>query len=138
MTPKRMRSPEARTALLIALLLVVACAGMPGSGQCGEEGPSSTELQAKDVVSALETADTTLLLTLIALHPRLPEAILTTEGVRSLGYAAAMGNTGALRILIGAGAPLDAQDSLGMTPADWARRAGDREVEALLAGTATP
>jgi ankyrin repeat protein len=128
--PRRMRSPEARTVMLIALLLAVACTGIPGSGQCGEGRPGSAELQAKDVVSALETVDTTLLLTLITRHPRLPEAILTTDGVRTLGYAAAIGNARALRILIGAGAPLDAQDNLQRT-ALYMAVANEREAAAL-------
>jgi ankyrin repeat protein len=125
-----MRSPGARTVVPIALLLVVACIGIPGSGQCGEGGPGSAELQAKDVVSALETVDTAPLLALIARHPRLPEAILTTDGVRSLGYAAAIGNASAVRILIGAGAPLDARDKLART-ALYLAVANEREAAAL-------
>jgi len=64
---------------------------------------NETELQARDVVSVLETGDTNRLLMLITRYPRLPEAILTTDGVGSLGYAAAIGNMGALRILLGPG-----------------------------------
>jgi ankyrin repeat protein len=113
--PGRMHSPAARSVLPIAFLVAAACAGMPGSGQCGEAGAGAAELRATDVVSALEVADTAPLLALLARHPRLPDAILTTDGVGSLAYAAAIGNTPALRILIRAGARLDVQDTLART-----------------------
>jgi hypothetical protein len=133
-----MRSAKTRTVLLMTFLLVATCAGIPGFALCGERNPSGaaptaneTELQAKDVVSVLETGDTNRLLMLITRYPRLPEAILTTDGVGSLGYAAAIGNMGALRILLGAGAPLDARDKLART-ALYLAIANAREAAALL------
>ena len=87
-----MRRPEVRTVVLMTFLLVVTCAGIPGFGQCGERNPSGAGqrqtrwnfrpgmlyLFSKQAIPIASSC-------LSARYPRLPEAILTTDGVRQPG-----------------------------------------------------
>jgi ankyrin repeat protein len=57
------------------------------------------------------------------------------DGVTALHTATQGRNPEVVRYLLSKGADRDARDSLGKTPADWARRAGHREIESLLVGS---
>ena len=133
-----MNRPHAQLAVQTALFLLATVVANPGVGHCGESGPAVAspaaqegDLQVQDVVTALDPGNTARLLVLLARYPRLPEAILTADGVTSLGYAAATGNTDALGALLEVQPPLDGQDRL-MRSALYLAIANARDDAALL------
>ena len=117
-----MNKTALRSFYKLTFLVTLSLASMPGLGQdekqlqgAASKAANETELQAGDVAAVLNAGDVNGLKALIALHPRLPEAIITEDGVMALAYAAATGNTNTLQILIDAKAPLNSQDKLKRT-----------------------
>lgn len=85
-----------------------------GTGN-GEENAPPSVLTAEYIVGLLESGDQNGLRSAIEAQPQLPWAILTSDGLLPLGYAAGTGNTNMVGILLEANAPLDAQDQLERT-----------------------
>jgi ankyrin repeat protein len=96
--------------ILTIFLVALSMVSLPAAKAAAEK-----ELQARDVAAVLDAGDVNGLQALIARYPRLPEAIITEDGIMVLAYAAATGNTNTLRILIEAKAPLNSQDKLKRT-----------------------
>jgi ankyrin repeat protein len=138
----------------LMFLVTLSLASMPGLGQdekqlqgAASKAANENELQAGDVAAVLNAGDVNGLKALIALHPRLPEAIITEDGAIVLEYAAVTGNTNTLRVLIEAKAPLNSAlqliaagadtklgDAVNATPLHLAAKLGfTNVVESLIA-----
>jgi ankyrin repeat protein len=132
-----MNKTALRSLYKLTFLVTLSLASMPGLGQdekqlqgAASKAANEQELQAGDVAAVLNAGDVNGLKALIALHPRLPEAIITEDGAMVLEYAAVTGNTNTLRVLIDAKAPLNSQDKLKRT-ALYMAVANERQDAAL-------
>jgi ankyrin repeat protein len=130
----------------LMFLVTLSLASMPGLGQdekqlqgAASKAANENELQAGDVAAVLNAGDVNGLKALIALHPRLPEAIITEDGAIVLEYAAVTGNTNTLRVLIEAKAPLNSQDKLKRTALYMAvaNECQDAALQLIAAGADT-
>jgi ankyrin repeat protein len=96
--------------------------------------PMAKPSPGQKLIAAVKAGDQKLVARLVKADPGAVKAVDPREGGTALHWAARLGRTEIVVYLIGQQADRRAKDKKGLTPFDWANRAKQPDIAALLSG----